>query len=84
MDLPAISCLMITKQQSKAARALLDLKQAKAAELAGISISTLRDFETGKRIPHQSNMEAIQAAYEMSGIEFIAENGGGAGVRLRK
>ena len=75
---------MITKYQTKAARALLDLKQAEAAELAGVSISTMRDFETGKRTPHPSNLIAIQQALEAAGIEFIAENGGGAGVRLRK
>jgi len=75
---------MITKQQSKAARALLDLKQAEFATLAEISISTMRDFETGKRTPHPNNLEAIKAAYEKAGIEFIPENGGGAGVRLRK
>jgi hypothetical protein len=31
-----------------------------------------------------NNLRAIQAALEAAGVEFIAENGGGAGVRLRK
>jgi hypothetical protein len=31
-----------------------------------------------------NNVEAIQRALEEAGVEFIAENGGGAGVRLRK
>lgn len=75
---------MITKYQTKAARALLDLKQAEAAELASVSISTMRDFETGKRTPHPSSLTAIQQALEAAGIEFIAKNGGGAGVRLKK
>lgn len=31
-----------------------------------------------------NNLAAIRAALEAAGVEFIAENGGGAGVRLRK
>ena len=30
------------------------------------------------------NVQAVQRALEAAGIEFIPENGGGAGVRLRK
>jgi hypothetical protein len=32
----------------------------------------------------QSTVAALRAALESAGVEFIAENGGGAGVRLRK
>jgi hypothetical protein len=31
-----------------------------------------------------ANLTAIRAALEAAGVEFIAENGGGTGVRLRK
>lgn len=31
-----------------------------------------------------SSVEKIRAALETAGVEFIPENGGGAGVRLRK
>jgi hypothetical protein len=31
-----------------------------------------------------ANAAAVQRALEAAGVEFIAENGGGAGVRLRK
>jgi hypothetical protein len=33
---------------------------------------------------NMATMAAIQRALEAAGVEFIAENGGGAGVRLRK
>jgi hypothetical protein len=36
------------------------------------------------RTTSESNLAAIRAALEAAGVEFIAENGGGAGVRLRK
>ena len=79
-----LSTLMITKQQSKAARALLELNQSDVAKLANISISTMRDFETGKRTPHERNLTAIKDTLEGAGVIFIEENGGGAGVRLAK
>jgi hypothetical protein len=41
------------------------------------------DFERGARVPHANNLAAIQRALEAAGVEFIAENGGGAGVRLK-
>jgi transcriptional regulator with XRE-family HTH domain len=62
---------------------LLDWSQ----ELVGrsnLSESTIRDFEKGRRVPSVNNLAAMRAALESSGVEFIPENGGGAGVRLRK
>jgi len=38
-----------------------------------------RIFDTFSRL-----REAVQRALEKAGVEFIAENGGGAGVRLAK
>ncbi len=32
----------------------------------------------------EDTVSAIRAALETAGVEFIPENGGGAGVRLRK
>ena len=69
---------------SRAARGLLDWSQTDLAEKAGVSLSTVRDFETGKRTPIGNNIAAMQKAMENAGVEFIPENGGGAGVRLRK
>ncbi|RIK94502.1 MAG: transcriptional regulator, partial [Proteobacteria bacterium] len=51
---------------------------------ANLGLSTVRDFEKGRRQPHPNNMAAIKTALEAAGVIFIAENGGGAGVRLRK
>ena len=75
---------MITPAQSRAARALINWSQPQLAGASGTGVSTIRDFETGKRTPIANNLQAIEAALESAGVEFIAENGGGAGVRLRK
>jgi hypothetical protein len=49
-----------------------------------VARQTVVDFERGARTPHPNNLSAIRAALEAAGVEFIDENGGGAGVRLRK
>jgi len=71
--------------QLKAARALTGLSQAEVAEAAGISIPTLKRAEAGGPIKVADETIAdIAKALEKAGVEFIAENGGGAGVRLKK
>jgi transcriptional regulator with XRE-family HTH domain len=63
---------------------MLEWSQERLAEAAGISRPTIKDFERGARTPHPNNVTAIRTALETAGVEFIAENGGGAGVRLKK
>tara|TARA_R110002124_G_scaffold118741_3_gene276260 strand:+ start:5241 stop:5378 length:138 start_codon:yes stop_codon:yes gene_type:complete len=43
----------------------------------------LAEFETGKRTPITNNLAAIRIALENAGVDFIPENGGGVGVRLK-
>lgn len=76
----------ITGRQISAARALTGLSQAELAEEAAISVPTLRRMEAsqGEAGGYANNVRAVRAALEAAGIEFIPENGGGAGVRLRK
>ena len=73
-----------TPAQSRAARGLMDWSQAELAARSNLSESTVRDFEKGRRLPTINNIEAVRHALEAAGVEFIAENGGGPGVRLRK
>jgi transcriptional regulator with XRE-family HTH domain len=74
----------ITPEQARAARALLDWSQAEASGRAKMTPKTLRDFERGERTPRTNTLDRLRAALEKAGVEFIAENGGGPGVRLRK
>jgi transcriptional regulator with XRE-family HTH domain len=62
---------------------LIDWTQPALAVAAGVSPSTVRDFEAGKRIPIANNLAAIRAALEAAGVIFIDQNGNGPGVRLR-
>jgi transcriptional regulator with XRE-family HTH domain len=71
--------------QLKAGRALTGLSQAEVAEAAGVSIPTLKRAEAGGPIKvADETIAAIAKALEKAGVEFIDENGGGAGVRLKK
>ena len=77
---------MLLSSQIKAARALLGWSQGELAEKANVALPTLKRIENGQGIVRASaeNAWKIQKTLEDGGVEFIAENGGGAGVRLKK
>ena len=68
--------------QLKMARAALGWGVRELAKKAGITANTVSRIENGSDAK-QSTIEALQAALEAAGVEFIAENGGGPGVRLK-
>jgi transcriptional regulator with XRE-family HTH domain len=75
---------LITSAQCRGARGLLGLTQPVLASKAKMGLSTIVDFERSRRPVSSEAIRAIRAALESAGIEFIDENGGGPGVRLRK
>ncbi|WP_428377765.1 helix-turn-helix transcriptional regulator [Lichenicoccus sp.] len=76
--------MTLSAAQSRGARAMLAISQTELAVRAKVSRQTVVDFERGARVPYPNNLSAIRAALEAAGVEFIQENGGGAGVRLRR
>lgn len=74
----------IIPAQIRAARALVGLTQDDLASVSGLPKRTIARIELAEVAPRQSTLSAIRTALEAAGVEFIAENGGGAGVRLRK
>jgi transcriptional regulator with XRE-family HTH domain len=71
--------------QCRAGRALLKWSQTQLADTAGVSLSTVNDFEIDKREPRSDNLNAMRLALEEAGVEFIpARSGKGVGVRLRE
>jgi predicted transcriptional regulator len=81
-----VSIPKVSIRQIKAARALLAWSQEDLAYAADISIPTIKRLEAqdGPLGGRSETGFKIQAALETAGIEFIEENGGGPGVRLRK
>jgi transcriptional regulator with XRE-family HTH domain len=64
------------------ARAAVGLGVRELAALTRVSPDTIARFERGDILKDRT-VEAIRTALEAAGAEFIAENGGGPGVRLR-
>jgi transcriptional regulator with XRE-family HTH domain len=81
-----LSTARVTTQQIKAARALLGWSQAGLAKATGLSVPTIKRIESGGGdVGGRANTAArIVAALEAAGAEFIPENGGGVGVRMRE
>ena len=63
------------------ARAAMGLGVRDLAKLAGVSPDTIARLERGDEL-REGTVAIVRAALEHAGVEFIAENGGGAGVRL--
>jgi transcriptional regulator with XRE-family HTH domain len=74
----------ILPSQCRGARALLDITQTQLATAARLGLSTVVDFERERRQVSPDAIATIREALETAGVEFLEENGGGPGVRLRK
>jgi transcriptional regulator with XRE-family HTH domain len=75
--------IAMTPSQCRAARSLLDMTQSQLADAAKLGLSTVVDFERERRLVSQEATIALRRALETAGVEFIDENGGGSGVRLK-
>lgn len=73
---------MISARQIRAARALLGWSQQQLADRAVVSVTAVKRLEAGIGDPRMSTVQAIKAALEAAGVEFIPASGGkGSGVR---
>jgi transcriptional regulator with XRE-family HTH domain len=77
---------VITSEQIKAARSLLRWEQQTLCDASKVSLATIKNIERkpGPTTGNAPTLNAIVRALEEAGVEIIAENGGGAGVRLKK
>lgn len=75
---------LITGDQLRMARAALRLGVREVAKLADVAAMTVTRIENGKSSGSIPTLSKLRKALEAAGVEFIAENGGGAGVRLKK
>jgi transcriptional regulator with XRE-family HTH domain len=76
----------ISSAQLRAARALLRWSAVDLAKASKVGVATIRRVETieGEIPVTAANRAALRVTLEAAGVEFIEENGGGPGVRLRK
>jgi DNA-binding transcriptional regulator YiaG len=73
----------MSPEQCRAARAWLELSQQELAEIAHVGLSTVRDYEAGRRQPVHNNLAAILQVFESRGVSFFEEEETGAtGIRV--
>ena len=76
--------MAVTSAQVRMARAALNWTVRDLAEATKLHRNTITNIETGKYLGDLETLIAIEAVLKRAGVEFIEENGGGPGVRLRK
>ena len=78
--------MILTGRQIREGRLLAGMEQADLARDAGIALGLVVRIEAvdGMAMMRKPDGVAIRSVLEAAGVEFIPENGGGAGVRLRK
>ena len=76
----------LTSAQLRAARALVRWSAEDLARHSAVGVTTIRRAELteNKTSLTAANNQALRRALDVAGVEFIDENGGGPGVRLRK
>ncbi len=75
--------MMITGAQCRAARALVEWTREKLASNSGVDALVIEEFERRITLPDGDICDRLRTALESAGAVFIAENGGGIGVRLK-
>ena len=70
-------------QQCRAARGLLNWTQAQLAALAGVSRTTIKDFECHRHSLHRATEDLLVKALENGGVRLLSADDEGPGVRLK-
>jgi transcriptional regulator with XRE-family HTH domain len=73
----------MTPEQCRAARGWLNWTQQDLADKASVGISTVRDFESGRRQPIANNIAAMRREIEEAGVDLVEEGGEAVGIRRR-
>lgn len=74
----------ISSEQCRAARALLGWSQDDLAAKSSVAPRRIADFERGEAVPYKRTLQDLEEALDAAGVQLIPENGGGAGVRLKR
>ena len=73
---------MLIPEQSRAARGWLDWSQGDLAQRSRVSLSTVRDFERGRRTPIANNLDAMRQAIIAAGVHLVEHKGKPVGIAI--
>lgn len=73
---------MLAPEQSRAARGWLGWTQETFAEKANVSLSTVRDFEKGRRVPIKNNLAAMRRVINAAGVQLVERKGKPVGIAI--
>lgn len=76
--------MSVTSAQVRMARGALNWTVRDLAEAAGLHRNTITNLEVGRYAGDPETLAVIERVLRQAGVDFIDENGGGPGVRLRK
>ncbi|MBX4868223.1 MULTISPECIES: transcriptional regulator [Rhizobium] len=74
----------LSPAQCRAARALIAWSEEELSSASKVAKATIAGFEAGTLLPDEQTLQDMKRSLEAGGVFFIAENGGGAGVRLAR
>lgn len=75
--------MALLPEQCRAARGLLNWTQERLAQYAGVSRSTIKDFECNRHALHRSSEYLLLGAFQKHGVKFLFEKDAGPGVQLK-
>lgn len=76
--------MLIFPEQCRAARGLLNWSQENLALAAGISRSTIKDFEAQRHCLQRASEKLLVETFEIAGVELLFDDTGGRGVRFKR
>lgn len=74
---------MITANQLRSARALLNWTQQDLAKRSGVSEDSIREIESGKAEPRKNTLHALIRAIDDAGVNFIMGDSPGVKFKFR-
>ena len=74
--------LILTPAHCRAARGFLDWTQSELADRAGVSRSTIRDYEGNRHDIHRATEAQLRLAFEEGGLVFVEAGALGWAVAL--
>jgi len=72
---PQTSQRLVTSEQLRAARGLLDWSRSQCGKVVGVSAETVKNIEKGVYVPSGETVEKIINGFSIYGVSFFTQHG---------